>query len=123
MPHDSHEIILRDSVWWVASRGHTWGPFDYQWSSDLRGVEFLFQGTKFGEVCSEEEFFADLEPFGLPISVCRVAAIVAGSLATSLSTVEAVELRVARLKTTLDEFGFGRFRVRQVVETSENDPD
>ena len=74
-----NEIILNDDKFWIVSRNALFGPFDYQWSGDLYGIEFNYQGQKFGEVCSDEEFFADLKPFGLPISVARVAALTAGS--------------------------------------------
>jgi len=83
-------------------------------------VELLFQGVKFGEVCSEDEFFADLAPFGLPISVCRVAAIVAGSVAVSLAKVEELDLRAARLVSALDEFGFGRYTIRHSIDASDS---
>lgn len=115
-----NQIIISESVWWIASRGRKWGPFEYQWSSDLRGVEFLFRGEKYGEVCSEDEFFADLAPFGLPISVCRVAAIIAGSVATSLSAVEEPDVRISRMVTALDEFGFGRFTIRRSVDAPDS---
>ena len=107
-----NEIILCDSSWWIVSRGRTWGPFDYEWSNDLRGIELTFQGEKFGEVCSSEEFFADLARFQIPISVSRVAAVVAGSLAVSLSQAEESSARGPRLARFLDEFGFGRFAIR-----------
>ncbi len=120
MASPGNEIIISDTVWWIRRRGQSWGPFEYQWSSDLRGVEFLLRGEKFGEVCSQEEFFADLAPFGLPISVCRVAAIIAGSVAVSLAAVEEPDIRVSRLIETLDEFGLGRYIVRQVAEARDS---
>lgn len=114
-----NEIILCDTAWWIVSRRQTWGPFDYQWSTDLRGVEFTFQGCKFAEVCREDEFFADLAPFRIPISICRAAAIVAGSTAISISMAEEPEARVSRLAEALAEYGFGRF----VVRTSDQFPE
>lgn len=120
MASPGNEIIISDSVWWIYSRGQSWGPFEYQWSSDLRGVEFLFRGEKFGEVCSREEFFADLAPFGLPISVCRVAAIIAGSVAASLAAVEEPDVRISRLIEALDDYGFGRYAVRRATETPDS---
>ncbi len=114
-----NEIILCDTSWWIISRGRTWGPFDYQWSTDLRGIELTFQGEKFGEVCSTDEFFADLAPFQIPISVSRIAAIVAGSLAVSLSLVEESGARESRLSRALLEFGFGRFVIRDSDQLSE----
>ncbi len=113
----ANEIILSETAWWIIARGQPWGPFDYQWSADLRGIELTFQGRKYGEVCSEDEFFADLAPFRIPVSVCRVAAIIAGSLAVSISAGEEPDRRVVRLSRALDEFGFGRFVVRKTEET------
>jgi len=112
MTRVSNESSLCRTAWWIVSRGDIWGPFDYQWSTDLRGLELTFWGEKFGEICSADEFFADLAPFHIPISVCRVSAIVAGSLAVSVSIVETLDARAARLTRTLNDFGFGRFTVR-----------
>jgi len=111
-----NEIVFRDTQWWIVARGRHWGPFDYQWSGDLRGVEFLFRGIKFGEVCSRDEFFADLAPFRLPISVCRISAIVAGTVAVSVSMAESQDAKVERLTCVLNDFGFERFLVRQSRE-------
>ncbi len=112
-PTAPNEIVLCDTAWWIVARGRVQGPFDYQWTSDLKGIEFLYRGVKFGEVCSEDELYADLSPFGLPISVCRVCAVVAGTLAMSLAALEDTETRTVRLTKALDEFGFSRFRVRR----------
>lgn len=112
MTPSANEIVLSDTAWWVVARGRTWGPFDYQWSDDLHGIELTYEGKKYGEVCSEEEFFADLSPFRIPVSVCRVAAIVAGSLAVSISAAEDTDQRASRLTESLQQFDFGRFIVR-----------
>lgn len=122
MRRSDNEIILCETAWWIVSRGQTWGPFDYQWSTDLRGIELTFQGRKFGEVCSREEFFADLAPFRIPVSVSRVAAIVAGSLAVSISSAEEPNARTTRLTRILDELGYGRFTVRTSDEFPEKIP-
>ena len=112
-----NKIVLFETKWWIVSRGQIWGPFDYQWSADLHGIEFTFQGSKFGEICSIDEFFADLTPFEIPISVCRVAAVVAGSLAVSLSLAESAKVRDSRLRNALTEFGFKRFTVRRASQS------
>lgn len=122
MRRSDNEIILCETAWWIVSRGQAWGPFDYQWSTDLRGIELTFQGRKFGEVCSREEFFADLAPFRIPVSVSRVAAIVAGSLAVSISAAEVSNARALRLTRTLDDLGYGRFDVRSADEFPEKIP-
>ena len=111
------EILLADTAFQVTSRGRTFGPFDYQWSHDLRGIELTFRGVKFGEICSHEELFADLSEFQLPISVCRVATLTAGTIALGIANGQCLDLRIADLVSSLDEFGFGRFRVRQCARS------
>ena len=111
------EILLDQTAFWVVTRGRIFGPFDYQWSPDLRGMELTYQGQKFGEICSEEELFADLTEFQLPMSVCRVAVITAGTLAAGIVDGHCMEERISQLLTSLDSFGYGRFLVRQ-SETS-----
>lgn len=106
------EILLETTAFWVATRGRCFGPFDYQWSADLRGMELTYQGKKFGEICSSEELFADLTEFRLPISVCRVAVITAGTLAAGIAEGHCSEQRVAALLESLHSFGYDRFRIR-----------
>ena len=114
MKSTDSEILLDDSAFWVATRGRCFGPFDYQWSPDLRGVELTYQGLKFGEICSHEQLYADLAEFKLPISVCEVAAITAGTLAVGVAEGRCIEQRVSSLLALLEKFGFSRFRVRDV---------
>lgn len=106
------EIVLEDTAFWIGARGRCFGPFDYQWSADLRGVELTFQGQKFGEICGREELFADLTEFRLPMSVCKVAAITAGTLAVGIVEGACTDERVSSLLSSLETFGFERFRVR-----------
>lgn len=108
-----NEIILNDDKFWIVSRQELFGPFDYQWSGDLHGIEFTYQGQKFGEVCSDEEFFADLKPFRLPISVSRVAALIAGAIVVSIRTGSSIDERVAHLISLLQTHRLGRFRIRE----------
>jgi hypothetical protein len=56
----SHGLRFDGSRFWVMHRRQEYGPFDYQWSSDLRGLEMIYQGEKFGEHCSENQIYADL---------------------------------------------------------------
>jgi len=109
------EILLEETAFWVATRGRCFGPFDYQWSADLRGMELTYQGKKFGEICGPEELFADLTEFRLPISVCRVAVITAGTLAASISDGQCSDLRAKSLMASLDSFGYGRFRISKAA--------
>ena len=106
------EILLQDTAFWVATRGRCFGPFDYEWSADLHGIELTYQGQKFGEICSPDELFADLSPFQLPMSVCRVAVITAGNLALGVACGQCEEQKILRLLNSLESFGYGRFRVR-----------
>ncbi|MDG2129077.1 MAG: hypothetical protein P8K08_13845 [Fuerstiella sp.] len=114
MKSTDSEILLDDTAFWVSTRGRCFGPFDYQWSPDLRGVELTYQGLKFGEICGHEELYADLAEFKLPISVCKVATITAGTLAAGVAEGRCIEQRVSKLLTLLEQFGFSRFRVRDV---------
>lgn len=112
MPRLRDEILLDQTAFWVATRGRCYGPFDYQWSSDLRGVELTYQGEKFGEICGPEQFFADLTDFRLPLAVCKVAVITAGTMAAGIANGQCADRRVGALLECLEEFGFSRFRVR-----------
>jgi hypothetical protein len=109
----SNEIILNDDKFWIVSRNELFGPFDYQWSGDLYGIEFTYQGEKFGEVCSEEEFFADLKPFGLPLNVARVAALTAGVIAFGIRAGSSLDERVSHLIGLLQTFHLDRFQIRE----------
>lgn len=109
----ANEIILNDDKFWIVSRNELFGPFDYQWSGDLYGIEFNYQGEKFGEVCSDEEFFADLKPFGLPLSVARVAALTAGVIAFGIRAGSSLDERVSHLISLLQKFDLGRFQIRE----------
>jgi hypothetical protein len=108
----AHEILLDDTAFWVATRGRCFGPFDYEWSADLRGIELTYQGQKFGEICGPEELFADLAEFRLPMAVCRVAVITAGTLAAGIAAGHCEEQRVSALIDSLESFGYGRFHVK-----------
>ena len=76
----NHAITFDGSRFWVTHRRRDYGPFDYEWSRDFAGVELLYQGQKFGEYCSREEIYADLQPFALPRRVVEVACITLGAV-------------------------------------------
>lgn len=108
-----NEIVFDDNDdFWVIEDHHWWGPFNYQWSADLYGIQFTYQGLKFGEVCGDAEFFADLEPHGLPISTARVATIVMGCLAEGLRGGQNAAARRIRLIHLLNQFGLAHFTPR-----------
>lgn len=77
--NDSKGLRFEDTRFWVTHRRCEYGPFDYEWSEDLRGIELHYCGVKFGEVCSVHDLFADMKEFGLPMRVVEVACVVFGS--------------------------------------------
>ncbi|REJ72794.1 MAG: hypothetical protein DWQ34_13780 [Planctomycetota bacterium] len=105
----SHQIRFEGSRFWVVHRRREYGPFDYEWSSDLYGVELTYRGCKFGEFCSEAEIFADLSEFKLPMRVVQVASLVCGcqlyGMLNGLSDVQ----RERMLSERLHEHGCSRF--------------
>lgn len=109
---NSHAVEIDGSRFWVIHRRQKYGPFDYEWSPDFRGVELLYDGNKFGEYCSIEELFADLKPYGLPMSVVAVTSIVMGCVLFGvfhgLREPERRDLVALRLR----EHGFDRFAIR-----------
>ena len=109
------DITFAETAFWVTHRGRTYGPFDYDWSVDLRGIELLYQGQKFGEVCSQDEIFADLKPFRLPQSVCEVASIVVGCVILGLVRGLTQRQRDGQMAAELTAHGYDRF-VRRDTE-------
>jgi hypothetical protein len=73
-------LRFEGSAFWVRHRHREFGPFDYEWSRDMLGIEFLYQRKKFGEYCSDDEISADLKEFRLPMRVVEVTAVVCGSI-------------------------------------------
>lgn len=104
-----HGLRFAESRFWVTHRRREYGPFDYEWSKDLRGVELTYRDQKFGEYCSDDEIYADLTEFKLPLSVVEVGSIVIGcivfALLNGLGQLEFAELLTERLKAS----GHGRF--------------
>ncbi|MBX3439977.1 MAG: hypothetical protein KF861_20975 [Planctomycetaceae bacterium] len=94
---------------WVIHRRREFGPFDYEWSHDLGGLTLLYQGQKFGEICSQEELFADLAEFRLPMPVVKVATVTLGcvlyGIYCGLTPMQRRELLVLRLQ----EYGYADF--------------
>ena len=75
----THGVRIEDTRIWVIHRRMEYGPFDYNWIPNLRGIELMFRGSKFGEILSEEEIYADLSEFRLPMRVVEVAVLVLGN--------------------------------------------
>lgn len=94
-------IRFEDTQFWVIHRRTEYGPFDYGWSLDLRGMELLYQGRKFGEVCGPSEFYADLKEFGLPLRVAEVASVVLGCIVVGVTAGWTSRERASWLATQL----------------------
>lgn len=107
----THGIQLDGSRFWVTHRRKTYGPFDYEWSSDFCGVVMLYDGQPFGEYCSLDELYADLKPFSLPMSVVRVTSIVMGCVLFGILNGLCEAERCRLVETRLHQHGFERFLV------------
>lgn len=114
----THGLIIRDSSFWVIHRRKTYGPFDYEWSKDLSGVELIFQGEKFGEYCSEEEIYADLKQFQLPKTVVDVGTITLGCIIRSILDCENPFERYETLTSHLSSQGYPQFAEHIEMEKS-----
>ena len=64
-------LRFEGTAFWVRHRHREYGPFDYEWSRDLGGVELIYGREKFGEFCSADEIYADLKEFHLPMAGTR----------------------------------------------------
>lgn len=111
MNDSTHCVLLRSDGVWIRHRRCEYGPFDYEWSQDFCGVELTFQTEKFGEFCSADEFFADLGPFELPMTVVKVATVVLAAIVQSLRQGLTHEERVELIRDELSRFDFERFAV------------
>ncbi|WP_437226153.1 hypothetical protein SH661x_004436 [Planctomicrobium sp. SH661] len=100
----THGIRFDQTQFWITHRRREYGPFDYDWSADLRGMELLYQGTKFGEICSAGEIFADMREFQLPMRVVEVACVVLGSIVLGVSAGFNAQERSDLLVDTLTHF-------------------
>lgn len=90
-------------------RRREYGPFDYEWSKDLGGIELMYAGQKFGEYCSDDEIFADLKEFQLPMSVVEVGSIVIGCIVFGLLNGLSEAQRTALVAQRLQSLGYGKF--------------
>ena len=104
-----HGLRFQGTMFWVIHRRRAYGPFDYEWSKDLRGIELLYQATKFGEYCSPDEIFADLKQFKLPASVVEVASIVLGCTVLGILDGMSSQQRRSLLIERLRSMGHGKF--------------
>jgi len=105
----SHGIRFDQTQFWIVHRRREYGPFDYDWSADLRGMELLYRGVKFGEICSAGEIFADMQEFRLPSRVVEVAIVVLGSIVLGVSCGFSEQEKSSLLVDTLSRFDCHRF--------------
>ncbi len=106
---DSHKIRFSDTRFWVTYRRREYGPFDYEWSHDLAGIELTFAGRKFGEYCSDDEIYADLKEFRLPMRVVEVGSIVNGCVIYGVLNGLSESEREAVMCRKLLALGHGKF--------------
>lgn len=104
-----HGIRFVGTGFYVIHRQEAYGPFDYQWSPDMDGLELHYLGQKFGEICSPVEIQADLKEFRLPTRVVQVATIVLGTLLEGMLRGLPEEERHVRVWAQLSEAGCARF--------------
>lgn len=105
----THGLRFQETQFWVIHRQREYGPFDYEWSRDLGGIELIYQGQKFGEFCSPDAISADLKEFGLPMTVVEVASIVLGCMVHGIVTGEDISARNQMLTEQLRSAGYERF--------------
>jgi hypothetical protein len=105
----AHGLRFDGTRFWVVHRRREFGPFDYEWSRELDGIELWYSGHKFGEICSEDEIFADLAEFRLPLRVVQVASVVFGSTLQSILAGDSARERRLKLIRLLTEHGYERF--------------
>ena len=105
----AHGLRFDGTQFWVVHRRREFGPFDYEWSREFDGIELWFSGQKFGEICSEDEIFADLAEFKLPLRVVEVASVVFGSTLRSILAGDSARERRLNLIRLLTEHGCEQF--------------
>ena len=105
----SHGLRFQGNRFWVRHRRRDYGPFDYEWSNDLRGVELTFRGEKFGEYCSPEEIYADLKHALIPRTVSEVGSIVLGCIVFGILNGLDESARWELIERRLTENGFEKF--------------
>ncbi len=102
-------LKLRETAFWVVYRGRDYGPFDYQWSSDFEGMELHYQDKKFGEYCSNNEIYADLKEFSLPLRVAEVSCLVLGCVIRAVLHALDSDDRIDLILETLTIHGYSKF--------------
>ena len=106
-----HAVVVSGDSFEVIHRRQSYGCFTYEWASDLSGIELMCGREKFGEVCTPEQFCADLSDFKFPHSVRCVATITLGCLIRELGDGRPEVERLTRLRGELDRLGYENFRL------------
>ena len=104
-----HRLRFDGATFWVTHRNREFGPFDYEWSKDFSGIEFVYRGEKFGEYCSSDEIFADLKKFRLPMRVVEVTSVVMGSILFGVLNGFSEEEKRGYVVDQLEQHGLGNF--------------
>lgn len=97
----------------MTHRRREYGPFDYEWSRDLGGIEMVYCGEKFGEYCGCDAISADLKEYRLPMTVVNVASIVLGCVIQGIVTGSPGRERVDNMIERLRASGYERFTPTQ----------
>ena len=105
----AHGLRFHETQFWIQHRNREYGPFGYEWSRDLGGVEMTYCGEKFGEYCGPVEIYADLKGFALPQTVVEVGSIVLGCVIYGILNGLSAPDRGAFLNARLEEHGYDRF--------------
>ena len=105
----THGVRFLDTAFVVIHRRREYGPFDYEWSTDLHSVDLTYRGVKYGEVCSPAQLYVDLREFRLPQRVVQVAMLVTGGVLQSLRQGCTPSERDLRIRRLLCAAGCGRF--------------
>jgi len=105
----THGIRFDGSRFWVVHRRREFGPFDYEWASDLGGIELTYRDHKYGEVCGEAHFHADLREFSLPMRVVQVASLTAGCMVFGIVNGLPEFERREMIAQMLGRYGWERF--------------
>lgn len=105
----SHALRFQGTQFWVRHRRRDYGPFDYEWSRDLGGMELLYRGEKFGEYCSPDEIYADLKSEALPRAVVDVGSVVLGCIIYGILHGLDATSRWDFIRHRLAESGYERF--------------
>ena len=120
-PQPQHAVVVHGDSFEVIHRRRRYGRFTYEWTEDLSGLELLCERRKFGEICTVNQFCADLSDFAMPKPVRCVATIVLGCFVRELGDGRTNPERLLRLRTALDKLGYEKFELLHRLDNSQDD--